>query len=441
VALRAARAAGVAAVGAAALLALPGLLATLREAAGFVGKQDPWAALNAEQRPLVRARLGTLLQPLWYYGGFGYLIPLVPIAAALRARDPRWREPSLVLALWAAAFGALAVTQLRYGADYAPAAAVGFAVTADEIGRRFGAGTTRARIATALTAAFGLAPIAAQHALQARASLAAARQPVSGDPLLQTATGTLYRFAEEIRRVTPETAGYRDATAWPEYAILCPANIGHLLHYVAERATPSDNFGPYSGSRHFGTAQRFFNLKSEARATAVADALRARYVVTVEYGPVHNQGLTQRLHREDGVELWEQPPWAQFRLVTEGPHGGRPLADLYRGAAMPGVEPYKLWERVPGALLAVRAPAGTTVQAGVAVRAPSGRTFRWVARATAGDDGVARLRVPYATDATTPVKTAGPWLVQAGLAQAQVAVPEAALLAGATVAVEPVEAR
>jgi hypothetical protein len=31
--------------------------------------------------------------------------------------------------------------------------------------------------------------------------------------------------------------------------------------------------------------------------------------------------------------------------------------------------------------------------------------------------------------------------VQAGLAQAQVAVPESAVLAGATVAVEPVEAR
>ncbi|RIK94617.1 MAG: hypothetical protein DCC71_23450, partial [Proteobacteria bacterium] len=438
-ALRAARAAGVAALALAALLALPGLVSSLREAAGFVGKQDPWAALNAEQRPLVRARLGALLQPLWFYGGFAYLIPLVPLAAAWRARDPRWREPSLVLALWSAAFGALAVAQLRYGADYAPAAAVGFAVTVDEFGRRFGAGTRRAQIATALAAALGLAPMAAQHALQARASIAAARVPASGDPLLQTATGTLYRFAEEIRRVTPETAGYRDAAAWPEYAILTPANIGHLLHYVARRATPSDNFGPYSGSRHFAMAQRFFNVKTEARANAVAERLRARYVVTVEYGPVHNLGLTQRLHREDGVEIWEQPPWALFRLVTEGPQGGRPLSDLYRGAAMPGVAPYKLWERVPGALLEVRAPAGTAVQAGVPVRAPSGRTFRWAARATAGDDGVARLRVPYATDATTPVKTAGPWLVQAGLAHATVEVPEAAVLGGATVAVAPVE--
>jgi asparagine N-glycosylation enzyme membrane subunit Stt3 len=435
IARRAVRAAALSIAVGAALLALPGLIPSLREAAGFVGKGDVWAMLNAEQRPLVEwGHPAGLLRPLWFYGGFGYAIPLLPIGALLWARDPRHRDAALVLAIWTAGFGALALSQLRYGSDFAPSAAVGFALLAALAGRPFARPRT-ARIAVAVAALIGIGPLVAQYALQARAAIATRRAlEATPDPLLATAAGTLTRFATELRAATPETDGYFDATASPAYGVLTPANVGHLIHYVSHRATPSDNFGPYSGSSHFLRAQRFFHVRSEKRAAAIADALGARYVVTVEYGPAVNEGTTQRLHREDGRELPGQPRWELFRLVTEGPRGGRPLTDLYGGAAVPGIAPYKLFERVVGAQLEIEAGPGTPVEASVDVTTPLGRTFRYVAHAAAADDGVARMRVPYASDPSTPVRV-GRWRVHSGDASIDVDVPESAVLRGESVRV------
>jgi len=428
---RLASAAGVAVVCGAALLALPGLLDGLREAAGFVGKDDPWAANNAEQRPLFPlSRPRGWLAGLWYFGGFAYLIPLLPIALGLRARRSDEADATWVLALWSATIGALALLQIRYGSDFAPVAGVGFAVALAELHRRSGGGT-RGRVAVGALLLLGAGPLAAQHVEQARSAWLAVQRPEPpGDPLLATASGTLYRFAEEIRRATPESAGYFDPERRPEYAILTPPNVGHVIHYVAHRATPADNFGPYSGSRHFRQVRRFFEIKSEERAAAVADALGARYVLTVEYGPVGYQGLTQRLHREDGAEREDLPHWERFRLVTEGPRNGRPLTDLYQGAALPGVAPYKLFERVEGAVLEVYAAPGASVEALATVKTPIGRTFRFPIHRRADETGVVRIRVPYASDGAAPTGAIAPWRVTIDGAAHAVDVSDAAVREG-----------
>ena len=160
----------------AALLALPGLLASLREAAGFVGKGDPWATLNAEQRPLVeRRRPAGLLRPLWFYGGFGYVIPLVPLGALAWAREtptPRRVARAGDLDRRASArsrsrSSATAATSLR-----PPRSAS--RCSSRWPGRPF-ARPRHARIAMAVAALLGVRPLVAQHVLQARASLAASR--------------------------------------------------------------------------------------------------------------------------------------------------------------------------------------------------------------------------------------------------------------------------
>jgi asparagine N-glycosylation enzyme membrane subunit Stt3 len=433
---RALRLAGLAALAAAVLLALPGLLATLREAAGFLGKSDPWAFRNAEQRPLWSGRR-PWVRPLDLYGGFAGAIPLVPLVALWRARERARRDAWLVFALWSAVFGALATGQLRYGSDYAPAFAVGTAVALQTLYRALAARprvpATAAAGATALVALLGAGPMLAQSALQLREEL---RPHVrTADPLLATPDGTLYRFAETIARVTPESGGFADPSERPAYGILCPANVGHLIHYVAHRATPSDNFGPYAGSRHFRQAQHFFELRSEARAVEVARALDARYVLTVDYGPVGLDTLAERLHREDGRARPDAPRWEHFRLVAEGPRGGIPLSAFYGGVGTPGVAPYKLFERVRGAVLAVAATPGTPVEAAVTVVSPLGRHFRYEAEATAGPDGQARLRVPYATETTTPVRPSGPWQVRVAGRTVLVAVSEDDVRSGRTIAV------
>jgi hypothetical protein len=59
----------------------------------------------------------------------------------------------------------------------------------------------------------------------------------------------------------------------------------------------------------------------------------------------------------------------------------------------------------------------------------------YTARGAAGADGVARLRVPYATETQAPARPIGPWLVRVGDAEREVAVSESAVREGSAVAV------
>jgi len=433
---RALRAALLGSAVAAAVLALPGPREALAQGLVFLGKSEPWSALNAEQLPLILPwRPHGWLRPLRYFGGFGFLIPLVPFVALWRARDPSVREPALLLAAWSAGLGTLAALQVRYGNDFAAPASIGFALLIDDAHRALARRLPRAgaRAATALLVVATCGPLVAAAAVPAWGALRAV--PPLGDPLLATPDGTLYRFAELVRATTPETAGFDDPSQRPEYGIACPPNIGHVLHYVAHRATAADNFGPYSGVRRFGAAFRFSWLESEEAAVASAERLGARYVVTMEYGPTTPMSLTQRLHREDGVEREGAPRWEHFRLIAEGPAGGMPLSEMFGAPVPPHAVPYKLYEVVPGALLEIAAPAGTQVEASVTVRAPGGRRFEYRAHASADGDGMARLRVPYATETDAPVRPIGPWRVRAGDESRRVSVSEQAVRAGAVVPV------
>jgi dolichyl-diphosphooligosaccharide--protein glycosyltransferase len=433
--VRAARGALAALAAGAALLALPGIREAVGAALGFVGKAEPWAALNAEQLPLFRpGTAGGWLAPLAHYGGFAYAIPLLPLAALARARDAQVRASALVLAGWTAGFGALALAQLRYGNDFAAPFAVATAVGVREAwralaGRRGGAA---GRAALAVLVALLAAPLAAQAL-----GRALARPPLgAGDPRLATPSGTLHRFAELVRAATPETPGFDDPGQRPGYGILAPPNLGHVLHWVARRATASDNFGPYAGSRHFQEARAFSWLESEAEAAALAGRLEARYVVTAEFGAMPPRSLAARLHHGDGRAAGDLPRWERFRLVTEGPAGGQPLAALVGAPAPAGAIPYKLYEVVPGAVLEAAAPPGTPVDARITLETPIGRRFPYRAVAPAGDDGVARLRVPYPSEGDAPVRALGPWRVHVGDVVYEVAVPEAAVREGTSVAVE-----
>jgi hypothetical protein len=77
--------------------------------------------------------------------------------------------------------------------------------------------------------------------------------------------------------------------------------------------------------------------------------------------------------------------------------------------------PYKLFEVVEGAVLEVEVEPGARAAASAEVRTAAGRGFRYRARATADAAGVARIRVPYATEAAGPAaRAAGAWRIAAG---------------------------
>jgi dolichyl-diphosphooligosaccharide--protein glycosyltransferase len=431
-------AAGLAVAGASWLL-FPGLREGLLPGLGFVATAERTGTVIAELQPLsfFGARPGR--DPATHHWGlFAYAIPLAPLAALAAARDPGVRASAGVLALWTAALGALAVWQVRYGNDFAPSASIAFALLLGQLAalaRRAGAPR---RLAGAAALGLGilafLPPVQVLYAPRVRASWRILRdgRPL-GDPALASPSGSLVRFLESVRRATPETSGWLDAQGFPEYGVLNSPSIGHALHYVARRASASDGLLESVDSENFAAARRFFQVRSEAAALAIAKRLHARYVITMHYPGKQARSVSARLHRGDGAG--EGGRLRHFRLVTEGPAGGRPLGDLFGFPRPADVVPYKLFEIVPGALLEVRGAPGANVEAAVEVRTPAGRRFEYAARATVADDGVARLRVPYATASSTPARALGPWRVRVEGTELAVHVSEADVLQGRTLSV------
>lgn len=437
---RFARAGCVTAALAAVILIATGTLRELGLGLGYVAKTDAYEGHNLEQYPLFSFEGGfsdALARRT--LGFFAYLVPVAPLAALWRARERSVREPALVLAAFCAALGALALLQVRFANDYAPAASVGFALLVSGASHTL-TRSIRGRIAAAVVAsalALGLlGPVLAFHAQALQSTVRALRGAAgSADRALFSYEGTMVRFAQDVRRFTPETRGFGDASAVPEYGILAYPGIGHVLHYVAHRATPADNFGPYIGNENYTAVGSFFGLQREADALAEAERLQARYVVTTDYGGTVPWTLINRLHRGDGSATGDAPAFAHFRLVTEGPAGGRTIGEQFgRGIRSEGA-PYKLFEILPGAELVARATAGTPVVAEVLVRTPTGRQFTWRTTAVAGADDVARLRVPYSTSTQSPVRPVQPYRVTVGGTAYAVSVPEEAVTKGATVPV------
>ncbi len=418
------------------LFALPGPREGLAFVRGYFGKEVAWMAGNLESQPLFWG--GSTFVARWLFGGFAFVLPLAPLFAALRARSPQRRTGALMLAVWTAVLGALALDQTRYGNDFAPAGSVAFALGLHElraaVSRR--AGPRLAALAAGIAIVALTVPLGLHWSDRVRATLEVVeRRSAGADVALETLQGTLLRFAQEVRRTTPSTAGLLDPGATPEYGVIAFPMLGHVIQHLAERPATADNFGPYLSSRSFTDTIRFYRLRSEAEALELAASLGARYVVTADQGGPRRRMLLNRLHRGDGAGNAGVEPLTRFRLVTEGPAGGASIAALKGRRSAPHHVPYKLFEIVPGAALEVRATPGAEVAAEVQVATPTGRRFRYRATATAASDGLARLRVPYATDSEAPARPTGPWRLRSGEAETLVAVPESAVATGATLRV------
>ena len=416
------RLAAIAAPVAALVLWSTGIGAELVKARAFLAKRDDWGAGNFEEQSLYGRMAGEGSRPaLYFFGAFAWLIPVAPLAFLTLVRDPARRAPALFLAAWTAVLGALAIAQVRFGNDYAPAGVVALAlltacVVEGSVGRLLQSPRARAALSAGVGLALLLPAILRVDAPRALATLAACRAHLPGDPALRSVSGSLYRFAQEIRRVTPETGGFSDVGTRPDYGIMVEPNIGHVIHYVAHRATPADNFGPYVGQVNFEAVRRFFFLP-EPIAVSEARRLRTRYVVVDLPAKGSRSVLMRGLYLEDGRGGASGPRWEHFRLVTEGPRGGHSLLELSASEREPGgggEAPYKLFEVVAGAVLEVHGSPETPVRAEVTVATPAGRRFGYVAYGVTDPAGRLDLRVPYATQTALPAAPDSPWRVQVG---------------------------
>jgi len=426
--------AGLGAAGLLGLLCIPGVVSGLERASVFLANADFWGAATLETQGLF-ANIGGGSWAETTLGRLAYALAIAPLFLLLRAGQLRDRASALLVAGWCAGFGVLASLQSRFVSDLAPSAAVAFAVllagVAAPIGRRL-SGPLRALPALLLGAALIAPAVKLDLGTRLPGTLAALRSDAvdGGDRALQTPAGSLVRFAQQVREVTPDTAGYGDGAASPEYGILSDPSLGHVLHYVARRATPMDNFGPYIGPENVQATLRVLFGADEAEAVRILERLRVRYVVS-SWSPVARPGaLNDRLHTADGSEGPAGPALGHFRLVAEGPAGGLPLAALMLGPPDPPVTAYKLFERVEGAVLEVPAPQGERVTAHTRIETAE-RQFYFRTTALPDEDGLARLRVPYAS-VESGIGPREPYRVLTRKGRARVSVSDDQVRRGAT---------
>lgn len=439
--LRLARAGTVAALALLVVLALPGFLEGVLRAAGFLGRSDDYTGLVVEQLPLfweqgeLRAAAGE--RRMGYYA---YLLPFTPLVWLFVSGPAALAGRRQLLFVWTLVFGYLALQQFRYVHDVAPAACVAFALALAEGARWLSARGVAAPAASALGVGVGallLAPAAVRtYAPQLEVTRAHLRGDLVGfDRALLSIGGTQLRFAQAVAAATPPTPGCNASEDVPDYGILAHPAIGHVLHYAGQRATPADPFGPYIGRKNFAKALRFLVSEDEEEAVAIAEALRTPFLVTAEEGgDAAPLSMAHRLHRDDGSRTDTAAHLGRFRLVLEGPRGGVPISVAFETELRPTL-PYKLFELVPGAILEVQTDPGAEVQAQIPVSTSSGRRFVFRAGTMADGAGIARLRVPYATESTGPTRAMAPYRVRSGRAVVLVNVPEDAVRSGATLRV------
>jgi asparagine N-glycosylation enzyme membrane subunit Stt3 len=423
-----------------ALALAPALASGLPTAWSFVTKSDAWGERVVEQRPLF-ADDPSGPSALESFGYFAYAIPLAPLLCLGFLRDPRSRPLALVLAVWTGVLGALALAQVRYANDYAGGGAVLFAwILTSAVGvlrLRFPtSGRGAAAVLVALLVLLLWPAFRGYHERRIVQAITLLRLGDSvGDRALLSAHGSFLRFAQEIRRVTPATSGYLGAEGDPEYGVLCEPNLGYAIEYAAQRPTPVGNAGPYAGAANAAAVQRLLSVASEPEALRLLEAMRIRYVVTTP--PRARESFLSRLHRSDGRSEPGEPRREHFRLVTEGPFRGVPFDVLLTGKPSRERAPYKLFEVVRGAVLEVPAGPGESVTASVLLRTPPGRAFRYRAQAQPGPDGVARLRVPYATRTALATRALAPYEIRSGRSTLHVDVTDAEVTGGAVIRVEP----
>jgi asparagine N-glycosylation enzyme membrane subunit Stt3 len=417
------------------LLAVPELRGALTAGIGFVGGQDTWAGANPEQQPLFSPMPGLALTPTARFGWLAYLLPVLPVLVALGLRDRARREALSVTLVWVGALTALALQQLRYANDLAPVAAVvaawGLGQVAQGLRRRLPS-PYPALIAVGMAALLLWPALAGVQWPRARGLLRQVRQgPVATGGTLNQRDSLLV-FAESVREATPETRGFLDPAKRPEYGLLVPAFLGHVLVYAARRPVPANNFGPYLDVPKYEAVQRFYQTLEESEAFEIASELAADFVLTSAQPPPRPLPFWMHLHLRDGRGVRGRAHAERFRLVTEGPENGVVLGRAFGRRASGGQVPYKLFERVEGALLRIPGETGALVKLELALETPTHRRMLFRARGRVGEDAVALLRVAYSTDPVHPVRARGLYRAEVGGVECELDVPDRAVRTGAT---------
>jgi asparagine N-glycosylation enzyme membrane subunit Stt3 len=386
----------------------------LAEGFAWVSRADAFMDTVLESAPLVGPRAGSWHAPFTEALGWGLLLLPLAYVPLLRAAFRSRRDVLVPLAVALPLLVVQALAQRRFADPLAlpMAACLGWAVA------RLAA---RARSGQALwIPAAALAALALQWPSLERTWTQRRGLPAAGGP-------HDVRLAE---RLACEWLRRREG----EGAVLSHWDRGHLIEWAADRPTVATNFGSYVGIESYRDPARFFLAEESLAGRAILEARRARYVLV----PGSLPGMVESLVRIadptlDGLYLVDtgagrvtSPRWLSTlgaRLLNGGEQlapPGTPPEDLsppigflrlvhvsrerepaYRDPVTEELLPAVfVWEHVPGAALAIRGAPEELARADLTLRYPEadyGMDLVFTARCDV--TGVARLWIPYATDA------------------------------------------
>ncbi|HEX5068021.1 MAG TPA: STT3 domain-containing protein [Myxococcota bacterium] len=397
------------------LVALPDVRAGVADAWRWLAKRESFQSHVAESQPLLfddgHFNVAIAASRLSLFGLF---FPLAGawLAWRLRGRPERARA-WLVLGFTA---GLYAVTLLQR--RFFDTACIGIALSLGLAARELGA-MLRPRLGSPLRARAAVAALVALMLLPSFRSyvraLANEWNALRGAP--QWVTGVFgfdhagLELALQLDRATPPTAGWLDPSQAPEYGVLAPWFLGHIIEHAGRRPTVVDNFGDDLGPESFAFAERAYQSREDEIAPELARR-RIRYVVAhrfpsfLERAP-EDGSLFHALFALDGSQARDAggavvvPALAQHRLVFE---------TLGRDFGDPEAPPvYKLFERVAGAEVSGRAAPGAPLEVALSLRTNRGRAFLYQTQVAAGADGRYRVRLPYATDGGPAAVTTAPY--------------------------------
>lgn len=422
----------------------------VREGFEWVSRVDSFMARIGESQALVRdGDWGPLLRML------GFAAFLLPLAWAALLR---WTwQGRLELLPWIVAtlvLGAQVLGQARFAEGFALPLSV---VVGIALGR------------------WSQSPTLDRAPALARAALPAAVAVGLCWPALARSVERWPLRGEAVRFERPATLGARLGAEWigaqpervPGETVLALWSHGHVIERLAGRGSLATNFGSYVGEAGFRASPELLLAEDEQLLVRRMDELRVRYVLVDSDLPNALNTLLDGVdaarrarYVEPGSERGGKvrPEWfltlgarAMFDGAVFGPLGkdARPLAHLRLVWIAPLRDPARalrgprdfapaawVWERVAGARVEARGQPGELLEVALALSQPGGSQLEWRDRSPADADGMARLVVPYATDAANGVLGAARLSASLGGRTVSGAIPERAVLAG-----EPVTLR
>ena len=421
-----------------------------------VGQAFEWALAHGDFMQFVRESQGLARDPgalIKYLGLAGLLLPMVLIAAGLaawRGRRPEllpWMSCALVLTV-------LALLQRRF----AEAAVVPHCVLIGWLASaalRAGGSSVRSRP----PAWVWLAALIAALASNFETSWRAAHSLTTWGEIVDTPKRHAHRARRQALLWLDGWAPPVDPRR-PEYSVLAQWNEGHAIEWVARRPTVASNFGSYLGRESYLTPWRFLLSEDEATAEALLEERGARFVFLTARWRQNLDTMVGVLHPGEeasflprlGGNRWMRSVGARLIAQASGEARFESLSDIgflrlvhiahdvdptERGATGPLPAAW-IYERVAGARIEVRGPAGDLVAVVLHLEYPkAGAMTNWRASAVLDESGRASLRVPYATDAPN-----GEALVRGKLRwtlsgrSGEVDVPESAVLGGQALSLE-----